>query len=325
MRLGLLITFLVLLVVIGAGPFSVWLCSQEQPTEWAPQRIERPHLPNALRLHEKVISGAQPEGEAGFRELSELGVKTILSVDGARPDLDLARKHGLRYVHLPHGYDGISAQRAEELAKAVRDLPGPIYVHCHHGKHRSPAAAAVACVGAGLLPPEKANAVLESAGTSKNYRGLYDAAKQAHRWDDATLDKLPIEFRSSVELPPMAEAMVEIEQVHDRLLAIQQARWQAPSDHPDLDPPHEALLLREQFTELARTKEARQQPAEFLRMLSQSERAARELESSLRAPLNQTRATASLELVSKNCAACHARYRDTPPPSGSAHHSSVAK
>ena len=107
-----------------------------------------PKLPNAYRLHPRVISGGQPEGEQAFARLKELGVKTVISVDGARPEVELARKYGLRYVHLPHGYDGVPDERASELAKAVRDLPGPVYIHCHHGKHRSPAAATVACVAA---------------------------------------------------------------------------------------------------------------------------------------------------------------------------------
>ena len=137
-----------LLLVLAAGAA---LLAEEQPA--APKRAPQPavlkklparHLPNALQVHLQVISGGQPEGEAGFAELKGLGIKTIISVDGAKPDLELAKKFGLRYVHLPHGYDGIPEERVEELAKAVRDLPGPIYIHCHHGKHRSPAAASAA-------------------------------------------------------------------------------------------------------------------------------------------------------------------------------------
>ena len=116
-----------------------------------PDKLGSEHLPNSYRVTEKMISGGQPDGEAGFRELRDLGVKTIVSVDGAKPDVELAKKYGLRYVHLPHGYDGISDVRLKELAKAVRDLPGTIYIHCHHGKHRSPAAAAAACVVVGTV------------------------------------------------------------------------------------------------------------------------------------------------------------------------------
>src|SRR5687767_11422743 len=79
-------------------------------------KIAARHLPNAVQLHAKVISGGSPDGEAGFAELKELGVQTLISVDGAKPDVKRAEKYGLRYVHLPHGYDGVPQQRAKELA-----------------------------------------------------------------------------------------------------------------------------------------------------------------------------------------------------------------
>src|SRR5258706_10041968 len=90
------------------------LLAEEQPAgqKGAPQpavlkKLPARHLPNALQVHPQVISGGQPEGEAGFVELKGLGIKTIISVDGAKPDVEMAKKYGLRYVHLPHGYDGI--------------------------------------------------------------------------------------------------------------------------------------------------------------------------------------------------------------------------
>src|SRR5688572_6774094 len=103
-------------------------CGFQQQAAQAPARIEKIasiHLPNPVRLHERVISGGLPEGEAAFAELKELGIKTVISVDGARPDVATAEKFGMRYVHLPHGYDGVPQVRAKELTKAVRDLPGP--------------------------------------------------------------------------------------------------------------------------------------------------------------------------------------------------------
>jgi protein tyrosine/serine phosphatase len=62
----------------------------------------------------------------------------------------------------------ISQERTKELAKADRELAGPIYLHCHHGKHRSPAAAVVACVTAGLILPHAALPILRTAGTSED-------------------------------------------------------------------------------------------------------------------------------------------------------------
>lgn len=295
------------------GPSSAQPSTGRAPAE----KIATEHLPNAIRLHEKVISGGQPDGDAAFAELEQLGVKTVISVDGAKPDVELARKHGLRYVHLPHGYDGIPEQRAKELAKAVRDLPGPIYIHCHHGKHRSPAAATVACVEIGLLQPSDGLSVLKTAGTSEHYRGLYQSAESARRLDDALLDALDVEFRETVELPPLAEGMVALEHTFDHLKTIAAAGWKPTRQHPDIDPPHEALLLREHFTELLRTDEVKRQPERFQQWLQESETASGEIETVLRqsteaAPPDLTLLTGKFEVVTKNCTACHREYRDVP-------------
>jgi hypothetical protein len=67
----------------------------------ASAKVEAKGLHNVYRITDKLISGSSPEGDEGFRSLKELGIKTIISIYGARPDLDHARKYGLRYVHLP--------------------------------------------------------------------------------------------------------------------------------------------------------------------------------------------------------------------------------
>lgn len=284
-----------------------------------PQKLAAQHLPNPVRVHAKVISGGLPAGDPAFAELRELGVKTIISVDGAKPDVATAARYGLRYVHLPHGYDGISEQRVRELAKAVRDLEGPIYIHCHHGKHRSPAAASVACVAAGMLPASDAVAVLKVAGTSPNYRGLYQSAERTQPLEAALLDQLSVDFRESVEIPPLAEAMVALEHTHDHMKEIAAAGWRTPPAHPDLEPAHEALLLREHFTELLRADDVRREPAEFQELLRSSEQAAQELEDGLRAwqsASDQTQPPQSLgrsmERITVMCKSCHEKYRDVP-------------
>jgi protein tyrosine phosphatase (PTP) superfamily phosphohydrolase (DUF442 family) len=281
-----------------------------------PEKLNVKFLPNAYRVHEKVISGGQPAGEDGFRELADLGVKTVISVDGAQPDIAAAKKFGLRYVHLPHGYDGVPEDRVKELAKAVRDLPGAIYIHCHHGKHRSPAATSAACVAAGLLDPSLAETVLKTAGTSDGYRGLYASAREAQPLDPKLLDALEAEFPEAAEIPPLAEAMVALEHTHDHMKTIVAAGWKSPPDHPDLAPAHEALLLREHFTEMLRSETVAKEPAEFREMIEQSEMAAQELEKALQADppteASLKQAQSAFELVNKNCSACHKAYRDVP-------------
>jgi protein tyrosine phosphatase (PTP) superfamily phosphohydrolase (DUF442 family) len=273
-------------------------------------------LPNAIQITPKVISGGQPDGEKGFEELEKLGVKTIISVDGAKPDLAAAKKHGLRYVHLPHGYDGIPDERVKELAKAVKELNGPIYIHCHHGKHRSPAAAAAACAAAGLIEPKQAIEILKLAGTHENYRGLYALAREVKRIDDRSLAELQVEFKETVKIPPLAEAMIELEHTHDHLKLAAAAKWKSLGEHPDIDPAHEALLLREHFTELLRNDAVAKESQQFKDLLLRSESAAKDLEAALkespRSEASLVKSAAAFEVVSKQCTACHQAYRDVP-------------
>ena len=289
------------------------LCAHGQTPQPKFVRIANERLPNAYRVAEQVISGGQPEGDQAFADLAALGVKTVISVDGARPNVELARKHGLRYVHLPHGYDGIPAERVRELAKAVRDLPGPIYIHCHHGQHRSPAAAAVACVSAGLIGPESVLAVLTTAGTSPNYRGLYQSAQAARRLDDKLLDELRPEFPETASLPPIADAMVQIERTHEHLRALAANKWERLIGEPDLDPLHEALLLKEHYHELLRTNDVKRQSAEFRKLLAGAERGAAGLEEALKEDrVDSHDADRAFVAVTKSCSDCHQKFRDVP-------------
>ena len=60
---------------------------------------ENPHdfagLRNVVAFNRELISGSVPEGAAGFESLVALGIKTIISVDGATPDLARAGAVGL--------------------------------------------------------------------------------------------------------------------------------------------------------------------------------------------------------------------------------------
>ena len=287
-----------------------------------PQLIRAEHLPNLVRLHDKVISGGLPGDEAAFRELQALGIRTVISVDGAKPDVELARKFGMRYVHLPHGYDGIPEQRVNELASAVRELDGPIYIHCHHGKHRSPAAAAVACVSTGMIDVGQAQAVLKLAGTNPNYLGLYQSVSSARQIDNATLDNFDFQFQEVSEIPPMAEAMVEIERVFSQLKQIAAAGWRSPTKHPDLEPAHEALMLREHFSEMLRAAYISETDQDFRELLKSSELLAKGLESDLRqwkrdsTNVNHVDSEARKEFdkrimqIETGCTDCHQRFRD---------------
>jgi protein tyrosine phosphatase (PTP) superfamily phosphohydrolase (DUF442 family) len=302
----------VLLAVAATVPTS-------RPSDFTP--IADDHLPNARYVTSRILAGAQPEGHEGFQKLRDLGVKTIISVDGALPDVEKARRYGLRYVHLPITYSGVTDAEGKAIAKALLEVPGPVYLHCHHGKHRAAAAAAVACVMTGDVPPERAESILQAFGTGANYKGLWAAARAARPADRQALHALEVDFVERAKLPPLAEAMVDVDRTFDRLKLVEKAGWRTPADHPDLDPPHEALQLHEHFRELRRADEVRRKPAEFQRQLEQSERDAAALEAALTAwkPAAESPAAAaapprdvtdSFRVLGNQCTACHKAFRD---------------
>jgi protein tyrosine phosphatase (PTP) superfamily phosphohydrolase (DUF442 family) len=268
-------------------------------------------LENAYILTDKVIAGAQPEGDRSFDVLRELGVKTIISVDGAKPDVATAKRYGMRYVHLPIGYDGVDDAEGRAIAKAVAELPGPVYVHCHHGKHRSAAAVAVACVNNGMLQPQRAEDVLRTFGTGENYKGLWKSAREAKRVDDAELAALQIQWVETAKIPELADAMVKVDTHWEHLKAIQKAGWRTPADHPDLDPAHEALQVQEHFHEIGRTVDAQSRPATYRDLLSAGESGANILRETLSAnPIDTKAADAAFREASVSCTSCHKGFRD---------------
>ena len=257
-----------------------------------------------------LLRGAQPEGDASFALLARLGVRTILSVDGARPDAEAAARHGIRYVHLPMEYSGIPREEQARIAKVARDLPGGLFVHCHHGLHRGPAACAVAWMARDGTGPEEAAAMMKAAGTDPRYEGLYAAvagflpptAEEMARVREE-------ELAASARVPDLVEAMVALDGTFSRMKAVRRSGWKTPGDLPDVVPSHEARILAERFREVARLDEAKGMPADFRGWLSEAEKASWALEGALRAG-DGGAAASSLDRVGAACGACHDQYRN---------------
>ena len=122
-----------LLTAVLIGMIATASGSDSPPTNHVAKPVEIAGVHNAFRVTERIYSGSQPEGDAAFEALKKLGIKTIISVDGSKPDVEAARKFGLKYVHLPIGYDGVATNRLAELTKVTSEVSGPYFVHCHHG------------------------------------------------------------------------------------------------------------------------------------------------------------------------------------------------
>ena len=299
------------LLLVGAA----WLVAAPVP-EQLPKPLRAPGIENLFQVNDRVFSGGQPEGDEAFAALRKLGVRTIISVDGTRPNADRAAQHGLRYIHLPHGYDGISSNTANRLAKAAATVEGPIFVHCHHGKHRGPAAVGLICQATAGWTPQQAVAWLKQAGTAADYAGLYRANAEFRPPSPAQLACVPTDFPARAKVSGLVDAMVEIDHRWENLKAIQQAGWRVPANQPDLAPASEALLLQEAYAELRRGHEAKAKGDQFLEQLRQAEARAKDFHTLIKsqsAGLNETagkQADALFESAGQSCGSCHKQFRN---------------
>jgi protein tyrosine phosphatase (PTP) superfamily phosphohydrolase (DUF442 family) len=276
------------------------------------------HMHNVHEVTPRVIRGSQPEGEADFAEIAKLGAKVVVSVDGARPDVESARRHGLRYVHVPMGYDGLTRAEQVLLYKAFKTLDGPFYVHCHHGAHRGPAAAAIGLLGVEGWTSEQAVAELQRAGTAAKYEGLYALAREFTVPTAEELAAAPDTLPEVAPVPGLTDAMVLIDQSWEHLGVVKQAGWKADPAHPDIHPGHEATILAQRYREMARLDEIVKSKPDMLRHTQESERAAWDLSEALRAvPMDPTKVEAAYARIEQSCVACHKQFRDTPNAAGS--------
>jgi protein tyrosine phosphatase (PTP) superfamily phosphohydrolase (DUF442 family) len=268
-------------------------------------------IENFFQLSDRIYSGSAPEGTNAFGELQKLGIKTIITVDGTKPDVETARQFGMRYVHLPIGYDGVPTNQAFRLVKAAETLPDPIFVHCHHGFHRGPAGAAVICMATESWTAAQANAWLKLAGTATNYSGLYKSVEQFHPPSREVLKSLPADLPEKSEISPLAETMIQIDDRFDHLKLVKQAGYQTPASHPDLDPTHEALLLNELIKELIRSPLPTKHGQDFQSKLNDLEAASSAMHLVLNdRPLDLTKADAAFQRINGSCAACHKAHRN---------------
>lgn len=281
------------------------------------ERIESSAIENLYRLSPRIYSGAQPEGQAGFERLKGLGVRTIITVDGAAPDVKGAREQGLRYVHLPIGYDGIPPARALALVKAVRELPGPVFIHCHHGKHRGPAAAALCAAAVEGWSREKGAAWMRQAGTSGDYRGLFQSVARLPIPTEQELKDAPAEFPEKAPVSTLVETMVRVDREWDLLKARRETGFR-PAPAGEVTASQAALQLTEQYRELARSSVAAERGIEFAAVAREAEQAAEQLEQALRrlaasgAAADREAVQAAFTKASRSCTACHSRFRDVP-------------
>jgi protein tyrosine phosphatase (PTP) superfamily phosphohydrolase (DUF442 family) len=273
-----------------------------------PDHVDAAGVDNLIRLNADLFSGGQPKDEEAYRALAQLGIKTIISVDGARPDEASAAKFGMQTIHLPIGYSRIPRKSLDSIIKAVEVSPKPVYVHCHHGRHRGPAAAAAAARGLYDWSADVAKVWMIHAGTSPHYKGLYQSVEELRVPDKAALSRMPTTFTAFVEAEPMVRIMADIDRRWDTIKLIRAADWSRSL--PDLSPGKESIELLELFKELQRVEQADDYPQDLRRRLASAEEDLQALHDELVRPGRSGEEERLFQAVKESCRSCHHRYRD---------------
>jgi protein tyrosine phosphatase (PTP) superfamily phosphohydrolase (DUF442 family) len=258
------------------------------------------------RWSPRLGQGGQPVGDAAFANLASLGYKTVVSVDGLKPDLASAAKYGLRYVHVPFGYDGVPRDAQVKIVKAVLTSDGPTFIHCHHGVARGPAGAMIARIAVEDISNAEAEAELKASGCSDKYKGLYRDVLAAVPPTAEELDRCPADLPCFVSSGDVADHMASLDRTWAKVGAAKNAAWQTK----DVDAPHEARLLWEQIREIGRLGDVESHGPEYLESLQKAEEAGHSLEDAL-SKNDRDAATKHFAVIKQACDSCHARWRDT--------------
>jgi protein tyrosine phosphatase (PTP) superfamily phosphohydrolase (DUF442 family) len=255
-----------------------------------------------------LYAGGDPSTPEAFDELASLGVRTIVSVDGARPNVEEARAHGIRSIHIPFGYDYVPAESQEAIAKVVESAQWPVYFHCHHGQHRGPIGAAYAIACLEHVDGEVASERLAAAGYPREYEALY---QELESFDPASLDPAAVESAPLPEVAPvssLASAMARMDRTWDAVKACREAGWETPAGHPDVFPAHEALIMSEHLHEINRLLVA-DEPDELGALMARAERQAWAMRTALDEG-NKGAAAEAQRALASTCEACHTKFRN---------------
>ncbi|MEZ5978375.1 MAG: hypothetical protein R3F34_09165 [Planctomycetota bacterium] len=282
----------------------------------AQKPAEYSDLHNVYRLSDTIITGSEPHGEAAIERLSQWGVKTILSVDGKAPDAETAAKYGIRYVHVPIQYKGMTPEQEMEIVKTFRELEGPFYVHCFHGKHRGPAGAALGRLVLDGVSREQALAEMRQwCGTSSKYSGLYWSVASAELPTEAESRAYRFDFHSAAPLEGIGGAMVPISRAFENVDGLAGDDYAIDPSHPDIDPVNEAEILADYFARANGLDEVAAEPEDFRQWMADSVKASSDLLAALREVKTGEagaveRANGALDWVKQSCSACHSKYRN---------------
>jgi protein tyrosine phosphatase (PTP) superfamily phosphohydrolase (DUF442 family) len=105
-----------------------------RPETWATP-VSSEHLRNFYRIDDKLYRSAQPDRE-GFRELTTLGIKNVLSLRDYHSDDD-AEGSGLTLFRVEMSAGDVKTSEVVEALRIIKKAEGPVLIHCWHGSDRT--------------------------------------------------------------------------------------------------------------------------------------------------------------------------------------------
>jgi len=287
-----------LAILIAAAPALLLpACANTQHTSTPAdyQLHESTSLKNVYQLTSNLYSGAEPTDRAAYQELESMGIRTLISVDATPPNASLAGEYNIRVIHLPISYDGISDQRIKELAFAIQSSSKPVYVHCHQGKHRGPAAICSGALALGMITHQQADAFMTRAGTSDSYTGLWSAAQRTEKLD--TIEPMPLS-----ENTPARTISKTMSKIAKQANILDEIVYHG--NEPIQSPTVYAAQIHNLFRTLETSDESKEYGQEFMDDLEHAVQAASNLETVLR---NNDAGLAmdAMDALKNSCSRCH--------------------
>jgi uncharacterized protein (TIGR01244 family) len=108
-----------------------------------------------FQISDKLYVGRSQPSEQDLQRLAADGFASIIDLrqhgegaDDLSPPLEAAAagRNGLRYAHIPIPTDRVEPEMFDRVAAALKDMPGPVLVHCASGKRSGTFAIACAAI-----------------------------------------------------------------------------------------------------------------------------------------------------------------------------------
>lgn len=108
------------------------LCSQEQDF----QKIESKHFRNLYQINDSFYRSEQPS-KRGFKELEELGVKTVINFRRKKDDTRKAKGRQFQLERIPLKASELQESDILEVLRLIHEAEKPVLIHCWRGSDRT--------------------------------------------------------------------------------------------------------------------------------------------------------------------------------------------